>query len=320
MRSLTPAEGERVLTLAREAMICRSRDLDAFSHGDPRDVRLLDVGGGYAFAAIGVRPEKRLMLEAVYGFLTLRNGVPIGYVLNSALFGSAEIAYNVFETYRGGEAGIVYGHVLATVKHLFGADHFTIYPYQLGQDNDEALDSGAWWFYQKLGFRPRERSAVALMNRELATMKRKPSHRSARRTLEALADHNVFYAAGPARDDVIGVLPLANVGAHAARMLARRFGADRERGERTCAAEAAKLLGVASFKGWTAGERLAFARWAPLVCVLPGLGGWTAGERAAAADVVRAKGGRRESDFVWRFDAHAKLREAVRELAETPAG
>mgnify|MGYP006270346331 CR=1 FL=1 len=37
-----------------------------------------------------------------------------------------------------------------------GADAFTIYPYQLGHENDEALRSGAWWFYQKSGFRPRD--------------------------------------------------------------------------------------------------------------------------------------------------------------------
>ena len=39
---------------------------------------------------------------------------------------------------------------------MFGSDTFAIYPYQLGHENDEGLDSGAWWFYYKLGFRPRE--------------------------------------------------------------------------------------------------------------------------------------------------------------------
>src|SRR6185295_13838326 len=111
---------------------------------------------------VGVQPARRLMLEAVYAFLTLKNGVPIGYVLNSALFGSAEIAFNVFETFRGAEAAHVYGWVLSCVRSLFGVDSFTIYPYQLGQDNDEALDSGAWWFYQRLGFRPRDRGALSL--------------------------------------------------------------------------------------------------------------------------------------------------------------
>src|SRR5688572_14608219 len=148
VQELSPSEGARVIDLAREAMLTRSRDLDVFSYGDPSDVRLIDWGDGLQFAAIGATPERRLLLEAVYGFLTLKNGVPIGYVLNSALFGSAEIAYNVFETFRGSEAGLVYGRVLATVRHVFGVDSFTIYPYQLGgQGNEEGLKSGAWWFY-----------------------------------------------------------------------------------------------------------------------------------------------------------------------------
>ena len=42
---------------------------------------------------------------------------------------------------------------------------------------------------------------------------------------------------------------------------------------------------------------------------------WSAGEKRALAEVVRAKGGRRESDFVLRFDRHRRLREALRRLA-----
>jgi len=49
---------------------------------------------------------------------------PIGYVLVSGLNRSSEIAYNVFETYRGGESSRIYGRVLACVRHLFGADAF----------------------------------------------------------------------------------------------------------------------------------------------------------------------------------------------------
>ena len=72
----------------------------------------------------------------------------------SALFGSSEIAFNVFESFRGAEAGLIYGRVLGVTRALFGADSFTIFPYQLGDDNEEGIESGAWWFYRKLGFRP----------------------------------------------------------------------------------------------------------------------------------------------------------------------
>jgi hypothetical protein len=318
VRTLTPAAGERVIDLAREAMVTRQRDLDGFSYGDPHDVRMVDCGDGLAFACIGLLPERRLMLEAVYAFLTLKNGVPIGYVLNSALFNSAEIAYNVFETFRGAEAGLVYGRVLATVRHLFGADTFTIYPYQLGDGNEEAIESGAWWFYQKAGFRPKHPAALELMDREVAAMRRHPAHRSSRATLRALARHNLYYHAGRERDDVIGRLPLANVGLHMTRFFDERFGGDRAQAVFECARRANSLLGLEERRARPRGQTLWWHRWAPLVAALPGIERWSAEERRSLAELILAKGGRRESDFVWRFDAHPRLRAALRALAERP--
>jgi hypothetical protein len=319
IRAVSEREGAELVRLAREAMITRSRDLDAFAHGDPRDVRIVDCGDGLEFACIGVRPERRLMLEAIYGFLTLKSGVPIGYVLASALFRSCEVAYNVFETFRGGEAAHVYGRVLAMLRALFAADTFTIYPYQLGHENEEGIRSGAFWFYQKLGFRPREPEVSKLLRREEAAMRRDPGHRSDRATLRRLATENVYWSSSRARDDVIGVFPLGSIGLAISDSLAARFGADRERGQRVCATEAAEWLGVRDWKSLPPGERLAWERWGPLVAILPGIARWSPSERRALAGVVRAKGGRRESDFVRLFDRHRMLRRSMRRLAARTA-
>jgi hypothetical protein len=318
---VVPAAGDeagRLLDLARESMVTRQRDLDVFQWGDRRDVRLAHFPGGLTFVVIGALPERRLLLESVYGFLTLKNGVPVGYVLVSALFGSSEIAYNVFETFRGGESGRIYGKVLALTRHLFGPDTFTIFPYQLGgYGNEEALASGAWWFYQKLGFRPRAPHVVALMNDELARMKADPKHRSSLETLRVLASENLYFPLGKERDDAIGLLELPNVGLRVTDMLARRFGSDRERAEAVLVLEARDLLGLKSLSGWSPGERIAFRRWAPLVTILPGVARWSAAEKSALSSVVRAKGGRRESDFVRLFDRHRRLRRAVAALAKS---
>ena len=315
VRTVSRREGQRLIDLARTSMVTRSRDLDAFSWGDADDVRLADCGGGLQFAVIGTIPARRLLLETVYGFLTLMNGVPIGYVLSSALYGSAEIAYNVFEAWRGGESGAVYGRALALVRHLFGCDSFTISPYQLGEGNDEAIETGAWWFYQKVGFRPRDRETLRLMRQELRRMRARPAHRTSPATLRRLARANLFYHLGRPRDDVIGALPLPAVGLAVIRELASRFAGNRERGARVCAEEAMRALGVRSRGGWSAGERLAWERWGPLVLALPGLARWRAEDRRALVEVIRAKGGRRDSEFAWRFDRHRRLREAVRRLA-----
>ena len=311
---LSRDEGGKLVDLARGSMVTRSRDLDAFYYGSPDDVRLIDFGDGLQFVCIGLIPERRLLLESVYGFLTLKNGVPIGYVLSSALFRSSEVAYNVFETYRGMEAGYVYGCVLAMLRKLFNSDSFTIYPYQLGLGNEEGLRSGAWWFYQKIGFRPRDAGVRRLMQSELLRMRANPSHRSSISILTKLAAGNLYYHLGGRRDDVIGLLPLSNIGLHATRFLAEHFGSDRERGARICTKEAASLLGIRG--GWTPGERFALERWSPLVMILPGIGRWNKEELRALWAVIRAKGGRRESDFVCLFDRHRRLRSAIRKLAE----
>jgi hypothetical protein len=315
VRALSPREGRALIDLAREAMVTRSRDLDIFCQGDPRDVRLVDAGGGLQFACIGAIPERRLLLESVYGFLTLKNGVPIGYVLCSALFGSSEIAYNVFETYRGAEAAAVYGRVLAMVRHLFGSDAFAIDPYQIGNHNEEAIRSGAWWFYQKLGFRPTDPAADRIMRRELARMARASGHRSSAATLRRLAESSLILHLGRPRKDVMGIVSVADVGLRASRYLARRFGSDREAGARACVREAAARTGVRSLSGFTPGERLAWTRWAPILMMIPGVERWSPLSRRALVAVVRAKGGRRESDFVRLFDAHRPLRRAILRLA-----
>jgi hypothetical protein len=314
VRLVPPREGARYVDMAREAMVTRSRDLDAFAHGDARDVRVVDWEDGLQFAVIGVVPERRLLLEAVYAFLTLKNGVPIGYVLNSALYGSAEIAYNVFDAYRGVEAATVYARVLATVRHLFTTDAFTIYPYQLGDDNEEAIESGAFWFYQKLGFRPLDRGVLAVLARELRALAKRPAHRSSAATLRKLARENVYWFRGRLRRDVMGLLPLASIGLAVTDALAARFGKDRERATATCVAEVTRWCGAGAFAGMSSGERLALERWAPLAVILPGVGAWTAAERRALGRVIRAKGGRSEADFVRAFDRHSRLRSALLRL------
>ena len=315
VRDLPPRHAARLVDLARGTMVTRSRDLDVFMFGDARDVRLVDWGDGLAVAAFCAKPDRRLLLESVYGVLTLKNGVPIGYGVVSGLFGSSEIAYHIFDTFRGVEGGYVYGAVLATAHQLFGSDTFTIYPYQVGDGNDEALESGAWWFYQKLGFRPRDGAVQRLMRRELAAMAKRPRHRSTIPTLRRLAASNLYYDMGRPRDDVIGELPLGRVGEAVTEAVAKHSGSDRRRARREMTDKARALLGLRSLDGWDRSQRLMLQRWAPLICVLPGVSRWGVADRTALAGIVHAKGGRRESDYVHRFDAHRRLRRAVRALA-----
>lgn len=316
MRILSPREGGGLIDLARATMVTRARDLDAFAHGNRNDVRLIECGAGVQVALIGVNPKQRFLLETLYGFLLLKNGVPVGYGTYLALFNSAEIAFTIFDTFRTAEAAWAYGRVLKIAHDVLGCDVFTVDPYQIGRDNDDAIRSGAWWFYQKLGFRPRSTECLQLMRREERQIKATPTHRSSATTLKKLASDNLYMFSNKRREDVIGVLPLENLGLRMIDYVAKRFGFNRRSAERTCAAEAARLLGARVTRRTSTGERLAWKRWGPLVLILPGIERWPKADRRALAAIVRSKGGPRESEYLLRFDRHRRLRRAIQRLAE----
>jgi hypothetical protein len=274
-------------------------------------VRLVDDGNGLAWALIGTTPERRAVLRTTYGQLALRNGVPVAYGEADMLFGCADLAYNTFETFRGGESAFLFARFLAVLRHVFGARSFTFEPYQLGRDNEEGLASGAWWFYFKLGFRPRDGAIRALARIELARMRRRPAHRSSRKALARLAEDYLYFEPDGARAPYWP--RLAELGARIAPDLAAAAGADREAAVQEGMREAARLLGVSTPKV-RAAARVAWERWAPIVKSLPGLAQWSGDERGALARIIFAKGSRRESDYLALFDAHPKLAAALRRM------
>src|SRR5476651_1289687 len=310
VRLASAREGAQLIELARGAMVTRSRDLDAFAYGNARDVRLVDDGGGLGFVLVGIMPERRALIPATCGYLILRNGVPIGYGEAYVTGRSATMTFNIFATFRGAETAYTFARTLAMVRHLFGAESFSLDPYQLGKGNDEAIASGAWWFYYKLGFRPLTADARRLLRRELTRRRADPDHRSNAATLHALAESHLLFDFDRSRSPVLP--PMAEPGLRVCDRLAARAGGDRERVLEECSRETMRLTGVRSLRGFSAGERLAWQRWSPLVVfALPRISRWSAAERRELARVIRAKGGRDEYEFIARFAAHMKLQRAL---------
>lgn len=308
VRALPTADGRRLLDLARAAMVTRARDLMAFEYGAPDAVRLIDDGDGLAFAFCGVVPERRMLLPAIFGGVMLRNGVPVGYVQIDVLGEHAAVSFNLFETFRGGEAGFLFARLLAATRHVYGATRFSIEPYQLGDGNDEAIDSGAWWFYYKFGFRPGVARIARLARREAARARTRADYRSPPATLRELARAHLYYA--PQRDASRRRLPRVAAALERAttRLAVAGGGTD---GQARCEAEARRLTGLRSTAAFSRGERLLWQRWAPLLAAAPSIAGWPAAERRALVQLVQAKGSRDERDFLVRFAAHARLRRLL---------
>jgi hypothetical protein len=198
LEKLSRREAESVMHTIREVMAVRYRELYGTTLGDPSSVVRSDLGHSDAGRGVimyfwNLPPSRRLPLRAYVAGFTLKNGVPINYIEAIGLCEWIEVGFNTFYTYRQGETAWIYAQALRCLRKLTSATTVSIYPYQIGQNNDEAIDSGAFWFYRKLGFRSGRPDLEQLAGREEQKIAADPSYRTPPRILKRLAEAHVFY-------------------------------------------------------------------------------------------------------------------------------
>ena len=193
VKHLARPQAQRVLDAIMATSAMRYRELYGFSHPDETGVFHADAGRGVDIYFFGVPPEWRLPLCAYHAAMFFKNGVPAGYVELLSFFERAEVGFNLYYTFREGESAWIYAQLLRLFHQELGVTCFSVDPYQIGHENAEAVDSGAFWFYRKLGFRPTSPEIGALVEREERRMGQRPGYRSSRSTLEKLADGYLLY-------------------------------------------------------------------------------------------------------------------------------
>ncbi len=193
IRRLARPEARRILDLILDTSAMRYRELYGFSHPEETRVFHAAAGRGVDIYFFGVPPEWRLPLRAYHGGMFFKNGVPAGYVELLSLFERAEVGFNLYYTFREGESAWIYARLLRLFRQVLGVTCFSVDPYQIGHENSEAVDSGAFWFYRKLGFRATNPQVAGLVEREESRMRQTPGYRSSRRTLERLAEGYILY-------------------------------------------------------------------------------------------------------------------------------
>jgi hypothetical protein len=166
IKVLSRRDAERTLDLVKEATGVRYRELYGTANADPAWVVQANPGRGVEIYFWGLVPEKRLPLRAYLAGFTVKNGVPINYVECISLFDWTEIGFNTFPAYRDGETAWIYAQHLRLLRQLHGVNAISVYPYQIGDGNEEAIASGAFWFYRKMGFRSMDSSMEKLAQAE----------------------------------------------------------------------------------------------------------------------------------------------------------
>jgi hypothetical protein len=303
VRKLSSREGAEVLDQAREVLAVRYRELYGTTRGDPRQVIEADVGRGVRIFLWGMPPEPRLPLRAYFAGMTVKNGVPINYNEAIGLFEWMEIGFNTFYSFRDGETAWIYSKYLHLLNQVAGVSCFSVYPYQIGQDNEEAIQSGAFWFYRKLGFRPGKPELLAITEREEARIASTPGYRTPARTLRKLAAEHVFYETGTR--GVWDGFSIRNIGFAVERLMARKYKGDAEAMRRKTSEWLAGELGV------TLSEDGAFADFAVMLALAPEIKKWSSGEKAGVAETIRAKMGASEVEYLRLMQGHERLKQVV---------
>lgn len=187
------AHPQRILNLILDTSAVRYRELWGFTHPDARHVYHADFGRGVDFYFCGVPPEWRLPVRAYHGGMFFKNGVPIGYFEGLSLFERMEAGFNLYYTFREGETAWLYARILKLFREQIGVTCYSVDPYQLGHENEEAIDSGAFWFYRKLGFRSTSPKLAKLIEREEARIASNREYRTPAATLRRLAEAPLLY-------------------------------------------------------------------------------------------------------------------------------
>jgi hypothetical protein len=187
--SLTIEAHQELVSVIQNTMTLAFREIDPITYMDKKSLKFFHLSNGLSMAVFGMLPERQLPLQSYVGYTLFKNGYPISYG-GAWMFGkSALFALNVFEEYRGGESKYVMTQILRVYRQLFGVCYFEVEPYQIG--NEDALQSGAFWFYYKFGFRPVDQNINKLADAEVKKMQKDTSYKSNTNKLVELAKGNI---------------------------------------------------------------------------------------------------------------------------------
>jgi len=313
---LSAERGALMIDVAMASLAARHRETYHFNFANPDEVYLADVDKGISVAVFGLLPRHRFPLECTMGFLILANGVPIGYGGSSLVFKQVNTGINIFDEYRGSEASFLWVQVMRVYHSLVGCTRFIANPYQLGEDNREALRSGAFWFYYKLGYRPVLPDIRALALTEIDKKQGSPRYRTGVKTLAKLASCDMHLTLPGARQsEFFDEEWITTSSQLATEELGRAGGRTRRDSANRVMNSVMEATGIRSLDSWANGQKQAFRVPAPIVAAAEPENFDTDAKRSLRA-VLKAKGGKQELGYAQRLCRDDQLLRSLRKICK----
>ena len=304
---LSEREGTRILDLARETSTIRYRELYGFTHGDARHVLHVHLGRGVDLFVMGIPPGRRLPLRAYHAAMIFKNGIPVGYFEGLSLFERMESGFNLYYTFREGETAWLYARTLNVFQELLGVTTFMLDPYQIGHENEEGIESGAFWFYRKLGFRSTSKELMQLTEREEEKIASRKSYRTPARILRQLAVAPMVYESDERGRGDWDRFQVRDIGFAVQREVAARHGGDSERFRKEAVNRVSRVLEVES-GNWSDVAKNTLSDFAVVMSLIRDVREWLPAEKLLAVKIVRAKSSGDESRYLQLMQRHRRLR------------
>ena len=308
---ISAEDGEETINTLIKALLPRHRELYPATFANLSEVYETSPGRGLQIYILGMRPDDRMPLETNYSALLIKNGVPIGYGIAVLFFDRCEIAINVFDSFRSAEASMIFDHFLRVFYHHFGARTFIMRRWQVGFENEEGLKSGSFWFYYKMGFRPMDKRIDGIARIEARRIKHDPAYRTDLKTLKKLATSDMLVDLRTRPRGTFRELQVTDIGIAVTRWVAKDYAGNSRRAQESAQKRAAIILGDPDQSGWNRSERLQFARWSPLIAIIPEMNSWSHSEIEMLLEIIRAKAGVVEKEYVRLLQNHPRLESSL---------
>ena len=229
-----------------------------------------------------------------------------------------ESGFNFYYTFREGETAWIYARTLNVFRRLLGVTAFSIDPYQVGHGNEEGIESGAFWFYRKLGFRPTRPELLALTLREEQKVAAGESYRTSAATLRKLAAGPMIFELDEVGAGDWDRFQVRNIGLAVQRRVSERYRGQAERMREASVKAIARVLGIDG-RFLNENELATFRDFAVVLALIPNLGQWSAEEKQRVVRIIKAKAGRDEARYLRLMQKEKRLRNEIIKIGSAAA-
>lgn len=218
-----------LIRVCKLKLILLQRETEPVSYMDEKSLSYFELERGISIAFFTMIPERQLPVESYVGYTLFRNGYPAAYGGAWILGPRALFGINVFDWFRGGESGYILCQLLRTYRQVFSIEYFEVEPYQYGLGNPEGIESGAFWFYYKYGFRPLDAKLEKLAANEQKKIKTVKEYKTSKDTLERFTESNIALQLGHS-------IPIAmwQIRMQITEMIHKKFKDNRAEAEKQC--------------------------------------------------------------------------------------